>query len=353
MYEKKIIMGIKKISKGIDLSMDESEGIMREIMSGNVSESQLGALLMGLTMKGEHIDEITGFAKVMREFANEITPQIRYELLDTCGTGGDKVKTFNISTLTAIIAAAAGIPVAKHGNRAVTSKCGSADLLEQLGIKIDLPPKEVEKCIENIGIGFMYAPLFHPAMKYAMPTRKALKIRTIFNILGPLTNPAGVKNQILGVFQKDFVQILAKVLNRLGARHIITVYNSYGIDELAPTGINYLCECKDGFIHSYAITNEDFGLKECSINEITIKDPNENRLIALKLLKGEINDARLDTVLMNSSAALVCADIADDFKEGVEIARNIIEEGIAFKKLEEFVSFTGGNPKKLNLTITA
>ena len=246
MSEIDIIKGLRKVISHIHLTEGEAAEIMREIMSGKVTNAQLGAFLTAMAIKGETIEEITGFSRVMRDFAKRIHPQVEGELLDTCGTGGDSIKTFNISTITALVVAGAGIPVAKHGNRAVTSKCGSADILEGLGVNINLDPEGVKICIEKVGIGFMFAPLFHPAMKHAMPTRRELKIRTVFNILGPLTNPANAKCHTLGVFKKELTPVMAKVLRSLDANHIFTVYNSCGIDEVAPVGINYITECQNG-----------------------------------------------------------------------------------------------------------
>ncbi|MFX1311451.1 MAG: anthranilate phosphoribosyltransferase [Promethearchaeota archaeon] len=348
MSEENIIKGLKKIVGNVSLSTSEAENIMREIMSGKVHDSQLGAFLTALNMKGETIEEITGFARIMREFANRIEPQLEGELLDTCGTGGDKIKTFNISTISALVVAGAGVVVAKHGNRAVTSKCGSADLLEGLGVKIDLPPEEVKKCIEEVGIGFMFAPLFHPAMKYAMPTRRALKFRTVFNILGPLTNPANAKCHVLGVFQKELAPVMAKVLNGLEAKHVYTVHNSCGIDEVAPVGINYITEVNNGRVESYALTNQDFGIPQCSINDIIGGNLEDNLKIAINILKGNIKDAKYHTVLMNATLALNSINRAKDIKEGIEIAKNSIESGNAFKNLEKFIEVSGGNIEKLN-----
>ena len=347
MSEEKIIEGLRKVSQKKDLTIEEAEDIMREIMSGKVSDAQLGAFLMALSMKGEAIEEITGFARIMREFANRIEPQVNGDLIDTCGTGGDKIKTFNISTITALVVAGAGIPVAKHGNRAVTSKCGSADLLEALGVKIDLPPEEVKTCIEKVGIGFMFAPLFHPAMKYAMPTRRALKLRTVFNILGPLTNPANAKCHVLGVFQKDLTPVMAKVLKGLDAKHVYTVHNSFGIDELAPIGINYITEVNNGKIESYALTNEDFGIPDCSINDILAGNFEENLKIAVNILKNNVIDSKYNTVLMNTALALKSINKASDFQDGIEIAKNLIESGSAFEKLKQFIDASGGNQDKL------
>ncbi len=347
MSEEKIVEGLKKITQNISLTSEEAENIMREIMSGKVQDAQLGAFLTALTMKGESIEEIMGCARIMREFANQIKPNVEGDLLDTCGTGGDKIKTFNISTISALVVAGAGIHVAKHGNRAVTSKCGSADLLEGLGVKIDLPPEEVKTCIEKIGIGFMFAPLFHPAMKYAMPTRRALKLRTVFNILGPLTNPANAKCHVLGVFKKDLAPVMAKVLNGLGAKHIYTVHNSCGIDEVAPVGINYITEVNNGKIESYAITNEDFNLPDCSIKDILAGNVEDNIKIAINILKNKVKDSKYNTVLMNAALALKSINKASDLEDGILIAKNTIEVGKAFDKLKEFIEASGGNQDKL------
>ncbi len=348
MEEETIIIALKKITNKDNLSKQEAENVMRDIMTGKVQDSQLGAFLTGLSMKGETSDEITGFARIMREFASKINPSVEGELLDTCGTGGDKIKTFNISTISALVVAGAGVPVAKHGNRAVTSKCGSADILEGLGVKIDLPPENVKECIEKVGIGFMFAPLFHPAMKYAMPTRRALKIRTVFNILGPLTNPASAKYHVLGVFQKELAQLMANVLNGLGTKHAFTVYNSLGIDEIAPVGINYITEIKDGTIETYAITNNEFNLPSYSPKELLSGTMEENLKIAINILNNKVKDAKYDTVLMNAALALKSADKANDFSDAISIARNSIESGNALEKLKSLIEISGGARQKLD-----
>jgi len=348
MTEENIVGGIRKVSQHFHLSSIEAEEIMREIMTGQVQDSQLGAFLTALSMKGEEIEEITGFARIMREFSNRIEPNVNGDLLDTCGTGGDKIKTFNISTITALVVAGAGVPVAKHGNRAVTSKCGSADILEGFGLKIDLPPEEVKNCIEKVGIGFMFAPLFHPAMKYAMPTRRALKIRTVFNILGPLTNPANAKCHVLGVFQKDMAPVMAKVLKGLDAKHVFTVHNSYGIDEIAPVGINYITEVKNRNIESYALTNEDFNLPRCDVEDILSGNLEENLKIATRILTNKGNGAKFNTVLMNAALALKSVNKATDLHECVSIAKNSLESGSALEKLKSLIEVSGGNVNKLN-----
>mgnify|MGYP006277539051 CR=1 FL=1 len=348
MAQVEILEGLKRVSQNINLTTNEAEVIMTEIMSGKVTNAQLGAFLTALNMKGETIEEIVGFAKTMRRFANGINPDVNGELLDTCGTGGDKINTFNISTISALVIAGAGVPIAKHGNRAVSSNCGSADLLEGLGVKIDLNPQKVKECIEKVGIGFMFAPLFHPAMKYAMPTRRELKIRTVFNILGPLTNPANAKCHILGVFHKDLVPIMAKVLANLGGRHIFTVHNSSGIDEVAPVDINYITEYKKNNIQTYALTNEDFGVPKCSVNDILASNRRENLKIAVKILKNQIHGPKFNTILMNAALGLRSVGIVDTIKEGVSIAKNSIESGDAFRKLEHLIETSNGDIEKLN-----
>ncbi len=348
MTEENIVEGIRKVSQQFHLTTNEAEEIMREIMRGQVQDSQLGAFLTALSMKGEEIEEITGFARIMREFSNRIEPNVNGDLLDTCGTGGDKIKTFNISTITALVVAGAGVPVAKHGNRAVTSKCGSADILEGFGVKIDLPPEEVKNCIEKVGIGFMFAPLFHPAMKYAMPTRRALKIRTVFNILGPLTNPANAKCHILGVFQKDMAPVMAKVLKGLDAKHVFTVHNSCGIDEIAPVGINYITEVKNGNIESYAMTNEDFNLPRCDVEDILSGNLEENLKIATRILTNKGNGAKFNTVLMNAALALKSVNKATDLQDCMSIAKNSLESGNALEKLKSLIEVSGGDINKLN-----
>lgn len=348
MSEMIIIEALKKVIKKVPFTEKEAEEIMREIMSGNVTNAQLGAFLTALSMKGETFEEIVGFARSMRNFANRIQPQVKGDLLDTCGTGGDLIKTFNISTISAIIVAGSGVPVAKHGNRAVTSKCGSADLLEGLGVNISLDPEGVKNCIEKVGIGFMFAPLFHPAMKHAMPTRRELKIRTVFNILGPLTNPANAKCYVLGVFKKELAPVMAKVLKSLDANHVFAVHNSCGIDEVAPVGINYITEYNNGNLETYAITNKDFNLPDGSINDILAGTSAENLKIAIDILKNRTNGARYNTVLMNASLALKSANITNDFQEGVSIAKNTLESGKAYETLERLIEVSGGTLNKLN-----
>ncbi|MBD3212748.1 MAG: anthranilate phosphoribosyltransferase [Candidatus Lokiarchaeota archaeon] len=343
-----IVYAIKKVSKRYNLTIEESMNIMKDIMNGKVKSSQLGAFLVAMAMKGETVDELIGFARIMRKYAKNINPSVKNVLVDTCGTGGDKIKTFNISTITAFVIAGAGIYVAKHGNRAVTSKCGSADLLEGLGVNINLSPERVKECIENVGIGFMFAPLFHPAMKHAMPIRQELKIRTVFNILGPLTNPAGAKCHVLGVFDKSLLSLMAKALGEgLGGKHVFTVHNSSGIDELAPVGINYLSEYHDNSLENYAITNEDFGIPSCVIEDLHVPSREDHFKIAVNILKNRLVGAKHNTILMNSALALKSSGLVNDFVEGIEIASQSIETGRAYEKLEQLIEFSEGNIARL------
>ncbi len=343
-----ILDGIRQVSERVDLTTLQAENLMREIMSGKVTNSQLGAFLVALRMKGETIEEIIGFAKTMRNLAHSIKPEVKGKLLDTCGTGGDKIKTFNVSTLSALVVAGAGISVAKHGNRAVTSTCGSADLLEGLGVNINISPEKVKECIEKVGIGFMFAPIFHPAMKHAITTRRELKIRTVFNILGPLTNPAGAKYHVLGVFDKYLGPVMARVLGEgLGAEHVFSVHNSCGIDEMAPVGINYIHEYHEGKLESYALTNEDVGIPDCSIQDILSGDFGMNLKIALRILNNQKDGAKRDIVLMNSALGLMSVDAVGDIQEGMEIAKNSIESGSALAKLKELIEVSGGNLDQL------
>ena len=342
-----VISAIKRVMDKKHLKREEAAEVMKNIMSGNVTNAQLGAFFFFFRIKGETIEEVTVFAQSMRMFAKQIKPEVEGELLDTCGTGGDRIKTFNISTISAFVVAGAGVSVAKHGNRAVTSNCGSADLLEGLGVNINLEPMQVKKCIETAGIGFMFAPLFHPAMKHAMPTRRELKIRTVFNILGPLTNPANAQCHVLGVFDKRLTKLMASVLGEgLKANHIFTVHNSCGVDELIPAGINYITEYENG-IKNYALTNEDFGVPRCQIEDLLPGSVEENLSIAVKILKNQMRGPKYHTILMNAAVALRSVDFASDIREGVEIAENSIQSREAYKKLEDLIDVSNGNKKKL------
>jgi anthranilate phosphoribosyltransferase len=315
-----------------DLSEQEMIDAMRDIMEGKATDAQIASFLTALRIKGETVEEITGAAKVMREKVTSIrSPEMT---VDTCGTGGDMAHTFNISTTTALIVAACGVPVAKHGNRSVSSSCGSADVLEALGIKIDLEPQKVEKCLETTGFGFMFAPLFHPAMKYAIGPRKEMGIRTVFNILGPLTNPAGAQRQVMGVFSDELTEPLAHVLSNLGVKHAFVVHGEDGLDEMTNTDKTKVSEVKGGTIITYFIEPENLGFEKARKDDLAGGNAGDNAGITMSILNGEKGPKR-DIVLMNAAAALVAGDKAADFTEGVALATNAINSGAALKKLEE------------------
>jgi anthranilate phosphoribosyltransferase len=323
---------IKMLIDNLSLSEAEMAGCMKEIMEGKATDAQIGAFLLGLRIKGETVEEITGAARIMREKA--ITIKAPEGVLDTCGTGGDMSHTFNISTTTAIVVSACGIPVAKHGNRSVSSQSGSADLLETLGVKIDLPPEKVQDCLFETGFGFLFAPLFHPAMKYAIGPRREMSIRTIFNILGPLTNPAGARRQLLGVFADKLTETLALVLGNLGAIDAMVIHGEDGLDEISISDATKVSRFKDGRVENFFVAPEDFGIGRKEIDLIRGGNKEENAMITLSILKGEKGPKR-DIVLMNSSAALMVAGKADDFRTALLITADAIDSGIASKKLEE------------------
>jgi len=323
---------IHMLVNNINLSESEMAECMREIMEGRASDAQIGAFLSALSMKGETVEEITGAAKIMREKATTIrAPE---GVLDTCGTGGDMSHTFNISTTVAFVVAGTGLPVAKHGNRSVSSRSGSADVLEALGVKIDLPPGKVEQCLFDTGFGFLFAPLFHPAMKYAIGPRREMGIRTIFNILGPLTNPAGAKRQILGVFADRLTERLAMVLGNLGAVHAMVVHGEDGLDEVSVTDKTKVSRWKDSEIDNFSIAPEDFGIWRTTIDHIRGGNKEDNAAITISILKGEKSPKR-DIVLMNSALALVVGGKTEDFKDAFSIAADSIDSGMALKKLAE------------------
>jgi len=323
------------------LQADQAEAVMHQIMNGEATDAQVGAYLMALRMKGETRSEITGSARAMRANATVIpckTDPAR--LLDTCGTGGDRSGTFNISTAVAFVAAGAGVPVAKHGNRAATSKCGSADVLAELGVNLDLAPERVGQCIDEIGIGFLFAPKLHPAMRHAIGPRKELGIRTIFNILGPLTNPAGAQRQLMGVFAPDLGPFLAGVFSDLGAESALVVSGYGGLDELTVTGPNQVSHYRAGTIETYELNPEDYGFRGAHISELLGGDAPQNAAILRGVLSGEIRDAKRDVVLLNGGAALLAAGLVEDLREGITRARESIDEGLALEKLRALVSYS-------------
>ncbi len=333
------ILGEKK-----NLTQDEMRLAMEEIMSGKALEADIESFLLKLKEKGETIDEITGAALAMRKFVKKIkTP--RGVILDTCGTGGDNCQTFNVSTIAAFVVAAAGITVAKHGNRSVTSSCGSADLLEALGFNLSIDQMKIEEALKKIGIVFLFAPQLHPAMKYAMPVRKRLKTRTIFNILGPLTNPAFASHQIMGVFSKELVEPLAQVLANLGVISAMVVHGEDGLDEITTTSSTFVCEYRDKKFKSYSINPEDFKIKRASSLELKGADPLTNAKIALDILEGKTGP-RADIVLLNAAAAIYVAGKASSINEGLIKARGSLDSKEALKKLKMLKEFTNAENSK-------
>jgi len=328
---------IAKISDGVDLTSSEAERAMELIMDGSATHAQIGALLMGLKLKGETPQEITGFARAMRRRA--LGFRVPMDVVDTCGTGGDYVGTFNISTAAAFVAAGAGVPVAKHGNRSVSSRCGSADVLERLGVKIDLEPEQAEKCLRSVGIAFLFAPKYHRATKNAMGPRKELGIKTIFNILGPLTNPAGAEAQLLGVFDPDLTQTIAEVLAALGTKRAFVVCGSDGLDEVTVTGTTRITELNAGFIQTYEFDPRKLGFEIRSIEEIKGGDPEKNAEILLGVLEGEKGPQR-DAVVLNAAFAVLAGNKAFSLKEAVEKAEHSLDSGAALRKLKELIKFT-------------
>jgi len=343
---------IEKVVRGIDLSEPQMREAFEEIMSGKATPAQIGAFVTALRMKGETVEEITAAAKVMREKSLHIMSDnssvgidrddinIDEEtIVDTCGTGGSSTNTFNISTTVAFVVAGCGLKVAKHGNRAASSRCGSADVLEALGVKLDVGPDMVQRCLLEIGIGFLYAPLFHSAMKYAIEPRKEIGIRTIFNLLGPLSNPAGATSQVLGVYDAKLTEIIARVLKNLGSKRAYVVYGMDTLDEITVTGKTKVSELRGGKVKSYFITPEKFGIDRARLDDIEGGDAKENAAITLSVLKGE-RGPRRDVVLLNASAALVAGFKAKDFKSGIKMAAVSIDSGMAFDKLKRLIEIT-------------
>ncbi len=318
---------------------DEMLDLMRQIMSGQLTPGQMAALIIGLRVKKETIGEITAAAQVMREFATRVAVADSQHLVDVVGTGGDAAHTFNISTAATFVCAAAGARVAKHGNRAVSSKCGSADVMEALGVNINLAPEQVGRCIDGIGVGFMFAPNHHPAMKHAAPVRRELGVRTIFNILGPLTNPAQAPTQLMGVFHPDLVGIQIRVLQRLAARHAMTVYGLEGLDEISISGQTMVGELKDGKVREYSVHPEQFGLPVHDPRTLRVATVEESRSMVLLALENKSSPQR-DIVALNAGAAIYVAGKAPSFENGVQIAFDAIRSGAARAKLDEFVKFS-------------
>jgi len=336
---------IPKLIDKKDLTAEEATAAMNDIMSGTATPAQIGAFLVALRMKGETVDEIVSFANAMLSHAVRLTPKVKGTLVDTCGTGGDKIKTFNVSTAAAFVASGAGIPVAKHGNRSVTSNCGSADVLEALGVNISAEPATVEKCIEGIGIGFMFAPIFHPAMKFAVAPRKELGIRTVFNVLGPLTNPAGAKAQVLGVYDASLTEKLANVLMELGSRSAMVVHGLDGVDEISNIGETQISMLRNSSVETVCYSPEELGAKRAKLGDIGGASPEENAIRLIRILKGE-KSALGDLVVLNSAAAIIVGGMADDWGDAADIARNSIKSGMAYQKLTALITASGGDLQK-------
>jgi anthranilate phosphoribosyltransferase len=329
---------LTRIIEHREIFHDEMLGLMRQIMTGEMSPVMIAALITGLRVKKETIGEIAAAATVMREFATKVPVKETFRLVDTCGTGGDAAHTFNISTAAAFVAAAAGARVAKHGGRSVSSKSGSADVLEALGVDINMTPAQVARSIEDVGLGFMFAPNYHGAMKHAAPVRRELGIRTLFNILGPLTNPAGAPNQVMGVFHPDLVGIQVRVLQRLGSERVLIVHGREGLDEISISGETLVGELRDGEVREYTVHPEQFGVQAHDIAELRVETVGESKDRVLKALD-DTPSAERDIVALNAGAAIYAAGVADSLSEGVERARAVMASGGALAKLAELAAY--------------
>jgi len=329
---------IGELMDGHDLTQEGARDVMRSIMDGEATPGQIGAFLAALRIKGETADEIAGCAEAMREHVLVVRPA-RTDLVDTAGTGGDGARTFNISTAAALVAAAAGAGVAKHGNRAVSSSSGSADVLEALGFNLELPPETIARSIDELGFGFLFAPTHHPAMRHAAPVRRELATRTVFNVLGPLTNPAGARAQVVGVYAPELVPTIADVLARLGAERAFVVHGAAGVDELSPAGPNLVCEVADGQVRRREIDPLDLGIARCAPEELGGGDPIDNAETIRRIFSGAEGGKR-DAVLLNAAGAIAAGGLARDLGEGVGIAREAIDSGAAGERLEALIAFT-------------
>ncbi|HSS63025.1 MAG TPA: anthranilate phosphoribosyltransferase [Gammaproteobacteria bacterium] len=331
--------GIRAVTEGKDLRGEDMVAVMRAIMTGEATQSQIGGFLIGLRMKGETIEEIAAAASVMRELATPVTVDTTH-LVDTCGTGGDASETFNISTASAFVVAGAGGKVAKHGNRSVSSKSGSADVLEAAGVNLDLTPEQIARCIEEAGVGFMFAPKHHGAMKHAIGPRREMGVRTVFNLLGPLTNPAGALNQLIGVFSAEWTEPLARVLEQLGSRHVLVVHSDDGLDELSVGATTRVAELKDGKVTSMTIEPGEFGLERHEKSELLVESPRQSLETIRKVLANEAGAAR-DVVCLNAGAAIYVAGLSKDIASGVEKAKQSISSGAAARRLATLVEISG------------
>jgi len=327
---------IAAVIEQIDLSREEMQSVMRTIMTGEATPAQIGGFLIGLRMKGETVDEIAAAASVMRELAAPVEVSGDY-MVDCCGTGGDGAKTFNISTASTFVIAAAGGQVAKHGNRSISSSSGSADLLEAAGVKLDITPEQVASCIEAVGVGFMFAPMHHSAMKHAIGPRKEMAVRTIFNLLGPLTNPAGAPNQVIGVFDRGWVEPLAQVLKQLGSRHVMVVHGSDGLDEITIGGETLVAELRDGEVTTYTINPGQFGMETTSLETLAVNNAQESLAMVRGVLENQ-KGAASDIVALNAGAAIYVAGLTDSLAAGVEKAQAVMASGEASAKLDALVT---------------
>jgi anthranilate phosphoribosyltransferase len=329
---------LARLLDGHDLSREQARSVMNGVMEGDATPAQIGGLLVALRLKGETADEIAGCAEAMRSHVLAVTPK-RNDLVDTAGTGGDGMGTINISTAAALVAAAAGAGVAKHGNRAVSSSSGSADVLEALGFRLELPPTRIERSIDELGFGFLFAPTHHPAMRHAAPVRRELAARTVFNVLGPLTNPAGARAQVVGVYAPSLVRTIAEVLAQLGARRAFVVHGAGGIDELSPTGPNLVCEVVDGDVREREIDPLELGVPRCDPAELRGGSPAENAAAITRVFGGESGGAR-SAILLNAAGALAAAGHGRDLADGLELAREAIDSGAAAARLDELIAFS-------------
>lgn len=333
-----IQQAIQRVVAGEDLTIEKAEAVMGQIMAGAATPAQIAAFLIALRLKGETIEEIVGCARVMRRYGTPVRPA-RRDLVDTCGTGGDKVGTFNISTTAAFIVAGAGLGVAKHGNRSVSSRSGSADVLEALGVRLDLTPTQMARTIDEVGIGFLFAPRLHPAMKYAIGPRREIGIRTVFNVLGPLTNPAGVGRQILGVFDANLVEPLAHVLGELGSERALVVHGASGLDELSTTGPNQVAFLLEGQVRSFTLDPAELGLPRARLEDLLGGDAQANADLTRRVLAGE-SGPRRDVSLLNAAGGLVAGGVVEDFREGIARAAESVDSGAALERLEALIAFS-------------
>ncbi len=345
-----IQQAVQRILEGNALTQDEIEGTVREMADGRATQSQMGAFLVALRQRGERPEEIAAFASTFREYSVRIKPNVTGRLVDTCGTGGDGVKTFNVSTVSAFVTAGAGATVAKHGNRSITSRCGSADVLERLGFNLGTSPSEVEETIEKIGVGFMFAPTFHPAMKHVAPVRKEIGVRTIFNLMGPLTNPAGANAQLVGVYSPELVEKVANVLRMLGSDEVMVVHALEGMDEISISGKTLVAWLKEGKVEVREYSPGDFGIAKSGAAGREVGGAEEAARTVLRILDGSLKDSPLtEMVLANSAAALLVAGKADDLVGGVELARESLASGAALSKLKELVQWSGGDLARIEV----